>query len=495
MRIKVRVTIFLTLMTILVIITGQNAVHVTAEEPVKWSPPINISDTPTGSLDPAIVTDKYGYAHVFWIEDFEGTKIGKNYQGIPTGNTIYYRRWDGASWTEPIDLFVTSTTYSYPTPAVDDAGRLYLIWAAFEGVYFSSAPANAATSAMAWTPKFILTSTYGLKPAIFAHGDGIIDIIYSANQESGSKNGNIYHIRSVDRGKTWTAPAQISEVYPNTGTLAVFPRIAIDGQERLHVAWYETDPPDYLGTAAFYARSVDNGETWSIPLKVVESNPDEIWASAIQVATIGDNEVHLTWVCGRLPHRCHQWSTNGGETWTPPHHVFGELHSLAIWDAITSDSGGKLYWIMQLRYPEALYYSYWTGDHWIDPPLVVDAAVIPAGHGPQIAINHGNQLDLVVQHQTKWDIWFAQGITSLSTATTPIPPPTVLSTSEATLTPTTTPTVTPITATPVIKNATITDPSPDTTDQGSGISVLAGAISATIVIGAVILYKILAKNL
>jgi len=385
-----------------------------SEQHIAWSQPMNLTNTPTGSLQQTITGDLFGYAHFFWVEDYEGTLVEELFGRVPSGNTIFYRYWDGMNWSEPVDLFfVPAGSLSYPTAEVDDEGMIYLVWETTAGLSFSSAPVAEAGNALRWMPEQILTDATGYKPALLVRGDNRIDLIYSAFSQGGRKDGNLYHIQSLDGGGTWSLPNKLTTIANSSGTLAVFPRLVEDEAGRLHVAWYETDPPDYLGSAVYYARSTDDGLTWSAPVRVAESTAQSPWSSAVQVASAGSDEIHLTWVCGQLAYRCHQMSVDGGESWSSPQRVFGGLHSLAIWDAIISAPGGHIYWFIQLRYPEGLYYSYWDGHGWLDPPGIVDTRVIPQGHAPQIALTGGNQFHLVVNDQAEWDVWWIYGESNL----------------------------------------------------------------------------------
>jgi hypothetical protein len=410
-----------------------------AQATIQWSEPENLTNTPTRSNHQYIVADDYGYVHLFWVEDVGGPEIGPDEEGS-TGNTIFYRRWDGQRWSFPVDIFFSrGLSYSYPSAAVDDAGNMYLAWMAFNGLHFSSVRAEQAGSAKNWQNDSVIAPVQGYRAAILAQGDGELDILYSAYYQVAdlSKDGNIYHIHSSDGGLTWSTPAQLTDIETASETLAVFPILKRDGLGRLHAAWYTTDPPGYTGTAVFYSRSTDDGESWSSPLKLDEVTPDKAWAAAVNIGVIGDNEVHLVWVCGKLPGRCHQYSRDGGETWTQPRTLFGDLVSLANWDAMETDADGNLYWIMQLRYPEALYYSYWTGESWIDPPLVVHSRdpAVSRGHGIQLAVRNGNELNMVFHHPQIFEIWHIWGVSPLAAPVAPQPTPTPLITPLPTLIP------------------------------------------------------------
>ena len=381
-----------------------------AQEPFQWSEPENLSNTPTTSNHQAIVTDGYGNVHVFWTEDVGGPELSIEEGESMPGNTIFYRRWDGESWSVPVDIiYGRGLTYGYLSAAVDENNQIYLVWMAFDGLHFSSAPALNASSAKNWLNDIVLEPSQGSRPFIIARGNGELDVLYDTTYQVGNftKDGNLYHIRSVDGGMSWSTPLQISDIDPNSQTIVLFPHLARDGKGRLHAVWYVGDPPGYTGTAVFYSRSIDEGETWSEPLKIDEVKPEVSWSSQINIGVIGDNEIHLVWVCGQLPGRCHQMSQDGGDTWSPIRHVFGDLHSLANWDALIGDDQGNLYWVLQLRYPKALYYSYWTGTNWVDPPIILHSRdpYVSEGHSPELAIRNGNELHLIVRHSRLFEIW------------------------------------------------------------------------------------------
>ncbi len=416
--------------------------------PVRWSSPLNLSDTPTMSDTPYLVSDRYGFVHAFWVEDYDGPRFDRSSK---QANTIFYSRWDGTSWSNPVDLFVASgNAFSQPVAAISEDSRLYLFWLGWDGIHFSSASAYGASSAKAWSKEQVVATATGYRPAVAALHTGEVYLVYSALQQAGSKDGNIYVMKSSDNGESWSAPVQISQIDPEVATLAVFPHLVVDGRGRLHVAWYETDPPNYVGTAVFYSRSLDGGQSWDRPLKVAESSGESTWASAVQVVTRQDDQVYITWVCGKSPGRCSQRSTDGGSSWQPSQHLFGSLHSLAAWDAVTVDeASGAVYWVLQLRYPEGLYYTYLDGDQWVDPPFLVDDGPLIRGHGPSVAVVRGNQLQIAASVPESGDVWAISGVNLAVAAQqaqpmpTEYPTPIAFSTITATAAPAATPTKLP----------------------------------------------------
>jgi hypothetical protein len=139
--------------------------------------------------------------------------------------------------------------------------------------------------------------------------------------------------------------------------------------------------------------------------KLDEVTPEKNWRH-VNIGVIGDNEIHLVWVYGKLPGRCHQYCEKGKPG--PPQDLCLVTWFRANWDAMGTDASGNLYWIMQLHALRALYYSYWTGENWVDPPGDTQRDPAVARGMGQLAI-HGNELNLIVHHPEIFEVWHIWG--------------------------------------------------------------------------------------
>jgi hypothetical protein len=148
------------------------ALGLCCSETIQWSEPENLSNSPTKSHQYILQSLRL---HLFWV-GWEA-KL-KPREGTP-GNTIFYRRWDGQGWSFPVDIFFSrGLTFSYPTAAVDDAGNMYLIWMAFNGLHFSTVRAEQAGNAKNWIDHQVIAPFQGTRATMIASGDGEIDILY-----------------------------------------------------------------------------------------------------------------------------------------------------------------------------------------------------------------------------------------------------------------------------------------------------------------------------
>jgi len=318
---------------------------------ITWSPPVNLSNSPESSSRPAIVTDHFGYVHVFWSEEVGGESI----YGIPkalinNGNTIMYTRWDGKSWTPPIDILLVpgDDVATYVAVAVDADNWLHVIWSGQSSIYYSKAPAWQADSAHSWSqpaPVADGNARSQWESDIVASPDGKLHIVYA----TGGSDPSIYHILSEDAGATWEESTRISEPLDLLEEGVSNSRICIDGAGRLHVAW-QTNQEEGFGQSAYYARSLDNGATWSTPYQLGYRQPGDYGVTFPSIACVGEGEIHIinvggAWHYGRYEHI----SRDGGETWSPPNHILTELEGVNGYTYLLADSNLQKHLITTMR--------------------------------------------------------------------------------------------------------------------------------------------------
>ncbi|MBC8263566.1 MAG: hypothetical protein H8E47_05520 [Anaerolineales bacterium] len=314
-----------------------------------WTKPLNLSQTQQSSDSPLIISDSGGTVHVFWSEDVKGELLWEERAPLLGGTAIFYTRWDGTSWTVPVDI-LTSPTGAAVGPdgaVVDSEGRLYLTF----GNHCSWAPSSDADSSPAWaSPVAFAPAVYDSKITIDRAGH--LHIVYAQRYPDG-----IYHTSSTDGGRTWSDAVRISSRFVEEATRHERVALALDGRGRLHVGWIQRGGEAFDETSVWYAQSTDGGQTWTKPLKVAERGPNEFVNDWVHVIARGEDEIHLVWVGGQA-NRLHQWSSDGGQTWSGPFHILGDLYAVAGGDGFAIDGAGTLHMVTQLRYPGALWHAY-----------------------------------------------------------------------------------------------------------------------------------------
>ncbi|MCA1692306.1 MAG: glycoside hydrolase [Actinobacteria bacterium] len=125
---------------------------------------------------------------------------------------------------------------------------------------------------------------------------GSLHLVYEdkIGAEAGLSDRDIFHKRSTDGGRTWTAPKMINDDNPNnlpgTGShLQVNPNITVAPNGRLDAAWWDfRDDTGGFTNDVYYAFSEDNGATWSKNYRITDRSIDRrvgVWSNGYDMRT------------------------------------------------------------------------------------------------------------------------------------------------------------------------------------------------------------------
>jgi hypothetical protein len=355
----------------------------------RWSTPEQLSSENGQAGQGFMVSDQYGYVHVFWSES--------DPYGYPS---IQYSRFDGETWSLPIDIIATSKdgTIGFLSPFVDSEGILHLIWTESNTgpIQYSKAPAHSAGSAQAWSkPISIDASAFWGK--LVVDSQGIMHILYS---DFYGEAPGVFYIRSANLGNTWSSPLWLDTDIPEdyAPTIVSFD---IDDQDGLHALWFYVDPATTNGQWIRYSRTEDGGDTWTLPMTIdiADESEDELRLPYPEFQVEG-NEVHVIWAGDGQTHREHRYSLNRGQSWSPTSRILGDLVGQALGGGLEFDASERLHYVTQIRYPQGIYHTYWDSGTWSIPSLIyfiLGGANESYGdrihaHNVRLAIRNGNQL-------------------------------------------------------------------------------------------------------
>lgn len=242
-------------------------------DPPGWMNDTILSDNDgSESIYPDIELDTRNHIHVVWKDNRFST------------NGIFYRKYDGASWSSIIDLSDPGINSNSPTIAVDAENNVHVVFLRWSGVPFahynvsykrfddstgfwsaesvittddslgsSARPKVVSDSNLntyvfwlderddpltiwykvhdggSWSPDIPLTDSTASPGGYFGVTVAPNDFVHVCWQDYRSGNAEIYH--TCYNGSSWSA----EEAVTNNGFLSVYPRMAPDSADNIHM--------------------------------------------------------------------------------------------------------------------------------------------------------------------------------------------------------------------------------------------------------------------
>jgi len=430
-----------------------------------WSEPVLLSTKTHLPWFPDIAVDSDTRIHV--VYDTRDIPVGG---GRVLPGVMYTVCRDGA-WSEPNELILGDTGNIFrPALTVDHLGRAH-VTRSKGGVWYHQASADAAYSAGEWY-RHVLDGGVAYMSDVAVDSKGTIHVAYEtwvSLEEPITRTlgtdviglADVFYRRSDNGGRTWTVPLNLSRT-PRVGSYRV--QLKIDARDVIHVTWDEGwDRWALYGEPreGIYIYSMDGGQSWSEP--VVFSQPENTNA---QTAAASDNQggVLVMWRTTSLDNLFYAWSTDRGQTMSPPEEIPGlytrsyDNTSFDAYDMATDSAGhihlvavghSRLPEVRGERIPLGVYHLVWDGASWSAPdPIAVYAEDEGFPEYPKIVVSEGNKLHAVwfVRDQQfggeHYQILYSSSL-SAAPHQTPMPIPTPTPTPLPTSTPLPPPTSTP----------------------------------------------------
>jgi hypothetical protein len=330
--------------------------------------------------------------HIFWLDNGD------------EDSAIYYRSDLGDEWSPPQDVIVAPDNPNYDLVALTANDSLHLAWrGAAGGLYYSGSPIATAANPSSWSQSRLL-DTSPFNPALAAGPDGTLHLMYGSSGAD-ELEWDVIHRSSVDNGVTWTDPRPVlTFTFPQAAYIRT--EMAIDSANRIHVGLTLRSQAYGRFSEVGYLRSEDGGQTWEAYRRIDgrdETTPGIEWIAPF---VLGEDEIHLTW---HDPRRMHQWSKDGGTTWSTPVVItelgaaFGGANGLA------RDAAGTIYGVT--AWSDGVFVSRWYGSYW-GSRIPLDLRKIDA-HGQQITMCQGNVLHVLYYDRTgDTTVWYSSRTTS-----------------------------------------------------------------------------------
>ena len=193
-------------------IVGDTAVdcETLANITVAFSAPLNISHSPGNSMRPDVAANHAGHLFAAWSDDTTGTSRISFSRSLDSGTV----------WSTPVLISPIQGVSRKARVSSGAAEEVYVVWQ-LETAWNNGKPTAAdihfrhsLDGGTTWSTVLNLSNTsatFSAFPSIAVQENGIIDVVWA---EEIPKTGNVYFTRSVDRGKTWSNPLNISKEAP-----------------------------------------------------------------------------------------------------------------------------------------------------------------------------------------------------------------------------------------------------------------------------------------
>jgi hypothetical protein len=344
-----------------------------------WTSPLQVvPNTSVGA--PLLNSDVAGGVHLF---------VATQRKSEVFNAVTYAHRTAQGEWSPPAIVIGKGAPIRLFGAAIDHLGWVHLL---AQGSYRGRIEHHRVYVAdiyhrKAWYRPTIVSEDSALRATIIAAPDGSLHVL------SAGSNHHLWYVRSDDLGRNWTQPLRLTQ-HDDRKEACDFPNLAVDGRGRIHAVWNQAHlPSGWPPSGVYYSRSLDGGASWSPSQKLAGDDH-----ALINVATRGDDEVHLVWGSTlRIGTRMHQWSQDGGETWTAAQAI-PNLDSGGITGppGVGFDSAGHLHVVTSVNGPkdiERIFHMVWDGAAWSQPEFVSDGTqATDSVEFPALTIAEGNRV-------------------------------------------------------------------------------------------------------
>ena len=162
-----------------------------------------------------------------------------------------------------------------PSLAVDARGDVHLAWTVGEDRAADIRVARSADRGRSFSPPRIVAESAGHSdaPKIATDRKGVVHLVYAESPGGPSDRYRIHYTRSLDAGRTFELPREISSTPSVEFESVNFPALSVDGRDNVYVLWELFRSRRDFSKGLGFTYSSDAGRTFA-PSTVVPSTVD-----------------------------------------------------------------------------------------------------------------------------------------------------------------------------------------------------------------------------
>lgn len=254
-----------------------------------------------------------------------------------------------------------------PQMACDEHGRIHVVWQDYRGPSWTVYYRVSADLGRHWPRPDTQISTWGNaeNPRIAIDGEGSVYVAWEAFEAAGENRINTNS--STDFGLTWQ---EVEKTLNTERVSAVQPAIACSPGGHAYVVWFEyVDGSDALLLSA----SHDYGATWSAPARVDTHSPGASWVASPLLAADDGGRVYLVYLdmSAGPADVMFRRSVDRGATWEPPVRLNSSYNP--IFPSLAADNAGRIHVIWTTSAYILTNHSTDFGASWLPAEVQVDA--------------------------------------------------------------------------------------------------------------------------
>jgi len=246
---------------------------------------MRITNSDYYSENPRITIDTGGNIHIVW-QDGKASPVNPTDYTLTYG--IFYKQFDGANWSEDLDLSEEPTA-SYPILDIDSHDRIHVIWQdsragdTVDLFYKIYDEAGWSANQQITHGKGILPGS-GLaeRPTLTLDHQNQLHCAWGDNRIS-MNNYEIFY--KTYNEESWSDDQRLTNVWGKSKN----PSIIVDSQNNLHLVYED----DREGNKELYYKTMSNSGTWSEDERLTDAEKASILP--VIVADSQDN-LHVLWI-------------------------------------------------------------------------------------------------------------------------------------------------------------------------------------------------------